>query len=92
MKQDQTPSRRQFLKQTGSVAAATTLVTAAPKVHAAEDNKIRVVLIGCGGRGTGAALNALTVANGPHLAGLADVFETNLTSTYAALAGPEQVG
>jgi len=92
MKQDQTPSRRQFLKQTGSVAAATTLVTAAPKVHAAEDNKIRVVLIGCGGRGTGAALNALTVANGPHLVGLADVFEKNLNSTYAALAGHDQVG
>ncbi|MGI9470738.1 MAG: twin-arginine translocation signal domain-containing protein, partial [Rubripirellula sp.] len=63
------PSRRQFLKNTGRVAAATTLVSAAPNVHAAEDNTIRVVLIGCGGRGTGAALNALTVENGPHLVG-----------------------
>ncbi|MDB4664612.1 Gfo/Idh/MocA family oxidoreductase, partial [bacterium] len=92
MQQDQTPSRRQFLKQTGSVAAATTLVASAPRVHAAEDNKIRVVLIGCGGRGTGAALNALTVQNGPHLVGLADVFEKNLNSTYAALSGHNVVG
>ena len=92
MQQDQTPSRRQFLKQTGSVAAATTLVASAPNVHAAEDNKLRVVLIGCGGRGTGAALNALSVQNGPHLVGLVDVFEKNLNITYAALSGHNEVG
>ena len=82
-------SRRQFLKNTGRVAAATTLISAAaPHVHAAEDNAIRVALIGCGGRGTGAALNALSVDNGPiNLVALADVFEKNLNSTYASLSG-----
>ncbi|MFP6612998.1 MAG: twin-arginine translocation signal domain-containing protein, partial [Pirellulales bacterium] len=48
-------SRRQFLKKTATAAAATTMVAAAvPKVHAAEDNTIRVALVGCGGRGGGA--------------------------------------
>ncbi len=87
-------NRREFLQNTGRVAAATTLVSAAaPSVHAAEDNNIRVVLIGCGGRGTGAALNALTVDNGPMtLVGLADVFPKNLNSTYASLSGHKDVG
>ena len=87
-------SRRQFLKTGGRVAAATTLVTAAaPNVHAAEDNTIRVALVGCGGRGTGAALNSLSVDNGPiQLVALADVFEKNLKSTHASLSGNNQVG
>jgi predicted dehydrogenase len=78
-------SRRQFLKNSGRVAAATTLVSAVPHVHAAEDNTIRCVLIGCGGRGTGAAGQALSVENGPHVIGLADVFEKNLNRTYGSL-------
>ena len=53
-------SRREFLKHTGRIAAAATIVSAAaPYVHAAEDNTIRVALVGCGGRGTGAAADAL---------------------------------
>jgi predicted dehydrogenase len=78
-------TRRQFLKNSGRVAAATTLVSAVPHVHAAEDNTIRCVLIGCGGRGTGAAGQALSVENGPHVIGLADVFEKNLNRTYGSL-------
>ncbi len=50
---DNNQSRRQFLKTTGVVAAASTI--AVPAVHAGEDNAIRVALVGCGGRGTGAA-------------------------------------
>ena len=51
-------SRREFLKNTGRIAAATTLAAGAvPHVHAAEDNTIRLALIGCGGRGKSAAIN-----------------------------------
>jgi len=76
----QTSSRREFLKHTGRIAAATTLVGAiAPRVHAAENNTIQVALVGCGGRGTGAASNALAVNNGPiKLVAMADVFENRL--------------
>jgi len=94
MTQNKQPgSRREFLKNTGKAAAASSLLaSAAPRVHAAENNSIRVVLIGCGGRGTGAALNCLSVENGPKLVGLADVFDKNLNSTYASLSGNKDVG
>ena len=56
-----TPSRRDFLKTTGLVAAASAFSqTAVPLVHAGESNTIQVALVGCGGRGTGAAANALS--------------------------------
>jgi predicted dehydrogenase len=91
----ETTSRRQFLKSTGRFAAASTLIGAAvPHVHAAENNTIRVALIGCGGRGTGAAANALAVKNGPiKLVAMADVFENRVKGSCERLKKqfPEQV-
>jgi predicted dehydrogenase len=80
-------SRREFLKNTGRVAAASALVAGVvPKVHAAENNTINVALIGCGGRGTGAVANALSVPNGPiKLVAMADVFDSRLKSSYENL-------
>ena len=77
-------SRRDFLKNTGRVAAATTLVASmVPHVHAAENNTIQVALIGCGGRGTGAAGDAMSVKNGPvKLVAMADAFKDRLDSSY----------
>lgn len=81
-------SRREFLKQTGRVAAASALASVVvPRVHAAEDNTLQVALIGCGGRGTGAAKNALSVKNGPlKLVAMADVFPERLANSYDALS------
>jgi len=75
------------LKGTGALAATSALAGAAiPSVHAAEDNTIRIVLIGCGGRGTGAAANALSVKNGPiKLVAMADVFQDRLERSYKSL-------
>ena len=57
-------SRRRFLADTGRMAGVSALAgVALPAVHAAESNTIQVALVGCGGRGTGAAENALSVAN-----------------------------
>jgi predicted dehydrogenase len=80
-------SRREFLKHTGRVAAASALAgMAIPYVHAGEDNTIRVALIGCGGRGTGAAGDAMAVKQGPvKLVAMADVFENRLKSSHANL-------
>ena len=77
-------SRRNFLKSAGQVAAASALVgMVVPRVHAKEDNTIRVALIGCGGRGTGAAANALTAKGGPvKLVAMADVFDDRLASSF----------
>jgi predicted dehydrogenase len=81
-------SRREFLKHTGRFAAATTLVSAtAPWVHAAEDNTIRVALVGCGGRGRGAAENALSVKNGPiRLVALVDVIPDRVSRVFRDLS------
>ena len=55
------PSRRQFIKTSGKIAVASALAgVALPHVHAAENNTIRLALIGCGGRGSGAVANALS--------------------------------
>ena len=77
-------SRREFLKNTGRIAAASALATSiGPRVYAAENNTIKVALIGCGGRGTGAASNALSVKNGPiKLVAMGDVFERRLDRSY----------
>ncbi len=82
------PSRRDFLKDTGRVAAASALAgVAVPMVHAGEENAIPVALIGCGGRGTGAAANALLAQGGPlKLVAMADVFQDRLDRSYEELA------
>src|SRR6267154_2190606 len=80
-------SRREFIKTTGRIAAASALAgVAIPHVHAAGSSLVQVALIGCGGRGTGAAGNALDATGGPmKLVAMADVFENRLTSSYNEL-------
>ncbi len=81
-------SRREFIRRAGQLAAASALArTALPAVHAAEDNTIRLALIGCGGRGSGAAVNAFDSPNGPvRLVAMADLFENRLAAAYKNLS------
>ena len=92
--QDSLTSRREFIKNTGKIAAASALAgVAIPHVHAAENNTIQVALIGCGGRGTGAAGDALSVKNGPiKLVAMADVFENRLKGSYDSLKRSKEFG
>jgi predicted dehydrogenase len=92
--QDSLTSRREFIKNTGKIAAASALAgVAIPHVHAAENNTIQVALVGCGGRGTGAAGDALSVKNGPiKLVAMADVFEHRLKSSYDAIKRNKEFG
>ena len=87
------PSRRQFLSNGGRIAAATTLASAATAhVHAAEENTIQVGLVGCGGRGTGAAQQALSVSGGPiKLVAMGDVFEHRLNGSYTGISGNKKI-
>src|ERR1051326_4408455 len=80
-------TRREFIKTTGRIAAVSALAgVALPSVHAAGSDLIQVALIGCGGRGTGAASNALSTKNGPtKLVAMADVFDDKLNSSYEGL-------
>ncbi len=86
-------SRREFLSAAGRIAAASALAgMAVPAVHAAEQNTIQVALVGSGSRGAGAALNALSVKNGPiKLVALADVFPARLNGCYKALMKREEI-
>lgn len=80
-------SRRELLQTSGKVVAAGALAgVALPQVYAAEDNTIQIALIGCGGRGTGAAANALSTQAGPtKLVAMVDVFQDKLSSSYQSL-------
>ncbi len=80
-------SRREFLKQSSCLAATSLVAGAAiPRVYAAENNTIQLALVGCGGRGTGAAADALRTTSGPiKLVAMADVFERRLATSYTNL-------
>jgi predicted dehydrogenase len=59
-----------------------------PRVHAAENNTIKLALVGCGGRGTGAVGNAFATTGGSvKLVAMADLFEHRLASSLGRLAG-----
>ncbi|MEN6575234.1 MAG: gfo/Idh/MocA family oxidoreductase [Phycisphaerales bacterium] len=86
------PSRREFLAQSGQVITGSVLAGGLlSRAYAGEDNTIRLALVGCGGRGSGAAANALSSKTGPtKLFAMADVFEDRLTNSHKALS--EQFG
>ncbi len=81
-------SRREFLQRTGQVAAASALAGAAvPKCHAQGDSAVKLALIGCGGRGTGAVVDAFRTTGGPvKLHAMADLFENRIEGSYNRLA------
>src|SRR6185295_17294573 len=93
-KENTLTSRRQFIKGAGSVAAATALSgVSIPAVHAQGSSLIQVAFVGCGGRGTGAAAQALSTKTGPiKIVAMADAFEDRLKSSYDGLSKQPEVG
>jgi len=71
------PSRRDFLK-TSTVVAVAAGFTRVPGAWAGGSDTIRVGVIGCGGRGTGAAANVLSAAPGVKLVAMGDAFKDRL--------------
>jgi predicted dehydrogenase len=87
-------SRRDVIKTSGVAAASAFAGASVPLVHAGENNTIQVALVGCGGRGTGAAENALRATGGPtRLVAMADVFANRLNFSHNNLTRelPQQV-
>jgi predicted dehydrogenase len=80
-------TRRDVLKFGGAVAAGSVLGSIrVPRVHAGEDNTIRLALIGCGGRGRGAVGDAFSVAAGPvKLHAMADLTEDRVNGAHKVL-------
>jgi len=83
-----TATRRHFLASSGKLAAASALAgVAIPAVHAGEDNTIRLAIIGCGPRGSGAVGNALSAPGGPvKLVAMADIVPEKLERAHKSLS------
>ena len=87
------PSRRDFLKGStalvgGALAGGLAMARSA---HAAGSDEIKIALIGCGGRGTGAANQALST-NGPvKLIAMADAYQDRLDGSYKTLGRQENL-
>src|SRR4030095_7229341 len=74
-------SRRQFLKDSSLAATAAAVPANVPVVltgPGAAGQPMRVGLIGCGGRGTGAAANVLEAAENVKIVAMADLFKDRL--------------
>ncbi len=78
------PSRRLFL-QTAAVTTAAATLAQAPFVHAGENNMLKIGLVGCGGRGTGAASQALRADPHVKLWAVGDAFENRLNGCLRTL-------
>lgn len=76
------PSRRAFLKATAGGAAAIAGLSIARSAHAAGKQEIKIGMIGCGGRCSGAADGALQAGPDVKLAALCDIFPDRLKSGY----------
>jgi predicted dehydrogenase len=83
------PSRRNFLKtSTAAVAGGSLAATLAAQgmVHAAGDDTLKVALVGCGGRGNGAAQNAVNADPNAKLTVLCDIFPDQLERSKNTLS------
>ena len=85
-------SRRDFVK-TSAVVSAAAMLSRTGGVFAAGSDRIRIGLIGCGDRGTGAAMDCIRAAEGVELVAMADVFKDKLDNSLRQLKKdfPEKV-
>jgi myo-inositol 2-dehydrogenase/D-chiro-inositol 1-dehydrogenase len=78
-------NRREFLKTAAVGGAVAANLGVLPAVHAAGSDTIKVGLIGCGGRGTGAAEQSATSAPSVKLVAMGDLFKDHLESSRSQL-------
>jgi predicted dehydrogenase len=86
--QSPSPNRREFLKGSTAAAVVGTLagqIALAPRVFAAGSDVLKVGLVGCGGRGTGAASQALHADPNVQLTAMGDAFADKLESSLSVL-------
>ncbi len=93
--ESQPTTRREFLRTSAALATTAALAPLALErsVHAAGNDVIRIGLIGCGGRGTDAAGNAMNAGKDIRLVALADIFDERLKASREQLKTikPDQV-
>lgn len=83
----QEKNRRNFIKKT--TLATTGILSATLPVksfaNVLENKKLKLALVGCGGRGSGAVVNALTADDQVELVSMADVFKDRVDSSLKAI-------
>jgi predicted dehydrogenase len=87
-------ARRLFLKKAGALAGGAMLlnnIPAAAKGLFLSNDTIKIALIGCGSRGTGAAANALRTKGPVELVAMADVFRDKIDESYSLLQKMEDI-
>jgi predicted dehydrogenase len=85
-------SRREFLKTSTAAVAGAAVAGGMPAVlrGASDDRELKIVLVGCGGRGTGAAVQALAADPHVRITALGDAFPEPLRQSLRSLTGSEQ--
>src|SRR6267378_2402630 len=81
-------SRRDFVKQSAMLTGSLLTMPLASKAeffNSSVDDTIKIALIGCGGRGTGAAMQALLTKQNVKLVAMADAFRDRLDECYKSL-------
>src|SRR5688500_16962165 len=81
-------TRRSFLQTTSLAAGGAVLggLSVERGAHAQGSDTVKVALIGCGGRGSGAAAQALSTEGNVKLVAMADAFENRLNNSFKGLA------
>ena len=82
-------NRRDFVKKMGLATGSGMLLSSLPigvSAFAGGNDTIKLALIGCGGRGTGAAHQALSADEGVKLVAMADAFRDRLDDSYEKLS------
>jgi predicted dehydrogenase len=84
MKKKLSVNRRNFVKGSATVAGGVMLggLPLESRANSAVNEKLKIALVGCGGRGTGAAVQALSVKEDVELVAMADAFKDRLDSSY----------
>ncbi len=77
--------RRSFMKTTAAVSLGAIATQLGAKAYAEGDDKIRIGVIGCGGRGTDAVRNCVESAEGVELVAMADLFKDRLDGSFKSL-------
>jgi predicted dehydrogenase len=84
-------SRREFVKQSSLIAGGMVVLPklAGANFYSGADDVIKVALIGCGGRGTGAAMQALQSKQNVKLVAMADAFQDRLDNCYKTITSDD---
>ena len=78
-------NRRAFVKASAAAGAMSSVKAFSVAKPTANDTELKVAVVGCGGRGTGAAVQALNVRKGIKVVAMADAFKDRLEKSLNAI-------